>query len=83
MLKVLYPVIGVMFGLRGDCMNQKVVTGDCLNCESTFELNYFKEYASAELPQYCPFCGEMIEDVNEEYIDEEEDYGDDGDWDNN
>ena len=63
-------------------MAQKLVTGDCMNCESGFELQYETEIVSTEYPQFCPFCGEVIEDINEEYIDDEDNYGDDGDWDN-
>lgn len=62
-------------------MDQKVITGDCINCESTFGLQYYVELTSAELPTFCPFCGEPIEDINEEYIDEDESYEDDENWD--
>lgn len=62
-------------------MDQKIVTGDCINCESTFGLQYYRELASAEFPSYCPFCGEPIEDINEEYIDEDESYEDNENWD--
>jgi len=58
-------------------MTQKVITGDCVACESGFELAYHKEYVSSEYPQFCPFCGETIEDINDEYIDEDDNFEDD------
>jgi hypothetical protein len=62
-------------------MNQKIITGDCINCESSFGVQYYTELTSRDLPVYCPFCGEAIEDVTEEYIDEEETYVEEDDWD--
>ena len=53
-------------------MNEKLVTGECENCDSTFELNYAEELVSDETPNFCPFCGERIEDIQEEYIEEDE-----------
>jgi hypothetical protein len=61
-------------------MQQKVITGDCLSCESTFGIQYYVELASSDMPTYCPFCGELIEDITEEYIDEDESYEDDENW---
>lgn len=60
-------------------MEQKVITGDCINCESGFEIQYYKEFVSEEYPKYCPFCGEVIEDINDEYIEDEEDWDDNDD----
>lgn len=57
---------------RAPQMNEKLVTGECENCDSTFELNYAEELVSDETPNFCPFCGERIEDIQEEYIDEDE-----------
>lgn len=61
-------------------MKQKLITADCINCESGFEISYMTELVSSEYPQHCPFCGEIIEDITDEYI--EDDNGDfgDGDW---
>ena len=50
----------------------KIVTGECLNCESSYEVAYVEQLVSQELPEHCPFCGEIIEDITEEYIDEDE-----------
>ena len=46
---------------------------DCTNCESEYFLKYYLEKVMNE-PQYCPFCGEEIE---ESYEDDEEEYDDD------
>ena len=61
-------------------MTQKVISGECENCESSFEVAYQEELVSQEMPECCPFCGEHIEDIQEEYIDDEDDL-DDGEWD--
>jgi len=58
----------------------KLVTGECLNCESSYEVAYVEQLVSQELPEHCPFCGELIEDIQEEYIDEDE-QDDDSKWD--
>jgi hypothetical protein len=50
----------------------KIVTGECLNCESSFEVSYVEQLVSKELPEHCPFCGEEIEDITEEYIEDDE-----------
>ena len=57
----------------------KIVTGECLNCESSYEVAYIEQVVSSELPEFCPFCGEPIEDITEDYIDEE-DEDDDTKW---
>ena len=61
-------------------MTQKTVTGECSNCESTFGVDYMEELVSQEYPEHCPFCGETIEEIQEEYI-EDEDELDTGEWD--
>lgn len=33
--------------------------------------------ATKEYPEYCPFCGEIIEELSEDYIEESEDEFDD------
>ena len=58
-------------------MTQKVISGECENCESSFEVAYQEELVSQEMPECCPFCGEHIEDIQEEYIDDENDLTDD------
>jgi len=55
----------------------KSINGECSNCESTFLINYSDMLASKEYPEYCPFCGEFIEELSEDYIEESEDEFDD------
>lgn len=62
-------------------MTEKIVTGDCTSCESTYEVVYEKELTSEELPEYCPFCGEVIETLSEDYIEDDELDNDDEKWD--
>jgi DNA-directed RNA polymerase subunit RPC12/RpoP len=61
-------------------MPEKLVSAECLECESTFEIAYVTELVSDETPNYCPFCGEKIEDLNEEYI-EDENFDENTEWD--
>ena len=61
-------------------MTQKSITADCSNCESTFGVDYVEELVSEEYPEFCPFCGEQIQEVQESYI-EDEDELDTGEWD--
>jgi hypothetical protein len=42
----------------------------CDNCESEFTIRYDEEQAADE-PHYCPFCAEMIVDVDELNEDDE------------
>ena len=58
----------------------KVVTGECLNCESSYEVAYVEQLVSQELPEHCPFCGEIIEDIQEEYIEDDDITDDDLKW---
>ena len=60
-------------------MTQKQLSGDCLSCESTYSIAFMEEMVSQELPEHCPFCGEQIEELSEDYI-EEDDNLDDGEW---
>jgi len=53
-------------------MKNKVVTGDCLLCESTYAVEYVEELTSEEMPVFCPFCGEPIEELSEEYIEDDD-----------
>jgi hypothetical protein len=61
-------------------MTQKQLSGDCLSCESTYTVTFMEEMVSQDLPEICPFCGEQIEELSEDYI-EEDDNLDDGEWD--
>lgn len=40
-----------------------------------------EEIVSQPLPEYCPFCGEEIEELSEDYIEDDEDELDTGEWD--
>jgi hypothetical protein len=56
------------------------MSGDCSNCESTYSVEYMEEMVSQELPEHCPFCGEVIQELSEDYI-EEDDELDNEEWD--
>lgn len=58
----------------------KIVTGECLNCESSYEVAYVEQLVSQELPEHCPFCGEHIEDITEDYIEDNDLDEDDLKW---
>jgi hypothetical protein len=62
-------------------MTQKIVSGECGSCESTFEVAYEEELVSQDYPECCPFCGEHIDEVQEEYIEDDDDEMDDEEWD--
>ena len=53
-------------------MTEKIISAECISCESTYSVNYMTELSSDEYPQHCPFCGEVIEEISEEYIDDDE-----------
>ena len=63
-------------------MNEKVLTCECSNCESSYGVQFYTEYVSDETPQFCPFCGESVDDIQEEYIEEDDDFLDDDNWEN-
>lgn len=54
-------------------MKNKIVNGECLNCESSYQIEYIQELVSQEFPEHCPFCGEQIDELAEEYNEDEED----------
>lgn len=62
-------------------MTNKSLSGECLNCESTYSVAYMQEMVSQELPEHCPFCGEQIEELSEDYIEDDEDDLDTKEWD--
>jgi NAD-dependent SIR2 family protein deacetylase len=62
-------------------MTNKSLSGDCLNCESTYSVSYMEEMVSQELPEYCPFCGEQIEELSEDYIEDDDNDLDTKEWD--
>lgn len=57
------------------------MTGDCSNCESTYSIEFMEELVSEEFPEYCPFCGETIDELSEEYVEEDDDPEDENRWD--
>jgi DNA-directed RNA polymerase subunit RPC12/RpoP len=61
-------------------LTEKIVTAECSECESIFELNYSRELVSEDIPCFCPFCGEKIEDVQEEEVEDDDDLYDDEAW---
>lgn len=61
-------------------MNEKEVSAECSSCESSFTITYIEEFVSQDLPECCPFCGEQIEEIEEHYI-EDDDELDSKEWD--
>jgi predicted nucleic acid-binding Zn-ribbon protein len=61
-------------------MTQKQLSGECLSCESTYSVAFMEEMVSQDLPEHCPFCGEIIEELSEDYIDEDDNL-DNEEWD--
>jgi hypothetical protein len=61
-------------------MTQKQLSGECLSCESTYSVSFVEELVSQDLPEHCPFCGEIIEELSEDYIDEDDNL-DNEEWD--
>jgi NAD-dependent SIR2 family protein deacetylase len=62
-------------------MTDKSLSGECLSCESTYSVSYMEEMVSQELPEHCPFCGEQIEELSEDYIEDDDDDLDTREWD--
>lgn len=58
----------------------KSINGECNNCESSFVIHYTEMFTSKEYPEYCPFCGEPIDELSEDYIEDEDDSEDEGTW---
>jgi hypothetical protein len=61
-------------------MTQKQLSGECLSCESTYSISFMEEMVSQDLPEYCPFCGEIIEELSEDYIEDDDDELDNEEW---
>ena len=61
-------------------MTNKSLSGECLSCESTYNVSFMEEMVSQELPEHCPFCGEQIEELSEDYIEDDEDDLDIKEW---
>jgi len=62
-------------------MTNKSLSGECLSCESTYSVSYIEEMVSQDLPEHCPFCGEIIDELSEDYIEDDEDDLDTKEWD--
>jgi len=63
-------------------MTPRTITAECSSCESSYDLIFVDELVSEEFPEYCPFCGELIDSLSEETTDEDEDDESDEDkWD--
>ena len=62
-------------------MEEKQMSVECNECESSFDILYMNEMVSQDMPQYCPFCGEEIEEIQEHYIEEDDDDLDSKEWD--
>ena len=54
-------------------MTHRVITAECNSCESSYDVSFVDQLVSEELPEYCPFCGDMISEVVEE-VDEDDDF---------
>lgn len=61
-------------------MTNKVISGECLECESTYSVEYTEQLVSQQMPEFCPFCGDPIEDLSEEYIEDDDLDEDDLKW---
>jgi NAD-dependent SIR2 family protein deacetylase len=61
-------------------MTDKTVSGECSNCESSYNVEYVEELVSEQYPEHCPFCGETIDELSECYI-EDDDSIDEEEWD--
>ncbi len=63
-------------------MTSNILNCVCDNCESEFGIIYTEELCSSEIPTFCPFCSEKLENIDlTEMNDEndEENYDDDDD----
>jgi len=61
---------------------EKLISAECHNCESSYEVSYIEELTADEYPEFCPFCGEHIEEVTESDYIEDDDLDDDEEWKN-
>jgi rRNA maturation endonuclease Nob1 len=60
-------------------MTERSIVAECENCESSFEINYSEEFVSSETPNFCPFCGEEIENLVDSLDDDEDEEDEDSD----
>lgn len=61
-------------------MTNKLLSGECLSCESTYNVSFMEEMVSQDLPEHCPFCGEVIEELTEDYVEDDDDELDMKEW---
>ena len=61
-------------------MSTKTITAECHNCESSYDITYMEELVSEDLPERCPFCGETIQELSENYIEDDDDSEDEEEW---
>ena len=62
-------------------MTTKIITAECVNCDSSYEIQYEEELVSQDYPEICPFCGYPIEDITEsEYIEDDDSIDEDDEW---
>lgn len=52
---------------------------ECNNCEVKFTLTFDKEEIE-DSPDYCPFCGDLVEDVYKDIEDEDDNWSDGDEW---
>ena len=57
------------------------MTADCTECESRYEVAFIEAEASSDVPEFCPFCGERIEEITEESNDDDDYNQSDESWD--
>lgn len=60
---------------------EKTITAECSSCESSYEVEYVQELTSEEFPEFCPFCGEPIDELSESNYIEDDELDDDDKWD--
>lgn len=63
-------------------MSNKTITGECHSCESSYDVEYMEELTSEQYPEFCPFCGEKIDELTESNYIEDDDDSEKDEWDN-
>jgi hypothetical protein len=63
-------------------MTTRTITAECLNCESSYDVQFEEELVSQEYPEHCPFCGEPIEELSEHSYIEDDDSENEEEWNN-
>lgn len=52
--------------------SEQYIKMSCPNCESEYAVEFYFDTTDGE-PLYCPFCGELIPEADEDEEDERED----------